>query len=151
MLSGLLLVILSSSAFGAVSSPVILDHQDVVITEDDLYFYLKDRLDPSVFEAALKKPDAVINSVVNLYVLRRVIAVAQELNLFESNELLYFETDGLSREAAARFVEAEAEAKKAGTNWEALAKERYLAEAASLANTAVVRVKHILVKADGRA
>lgn len=150
MLSGLLLVIQSSSAFGAASSPIILDHQDVTITEDDLYFYLRDRLDPSVYEAALNKPDAVMNSVVNLYLLRRVIGVAQELNLFESNELSYFETDGLSREAVARFVEAEAEAKKAATDWEALAKERYLVEAASLADTTVVRVKHILVKADGR-
>lgn len=150
VLSLVLLAALNCATLVAGDSPVILEHQGVVITEDDLYFYLKDRLDPSVYVAALNKPDAVLSSVLNLYVLRRIIGVAKELNLLSFEEGEYFAADGLSREAVARVVEFEAEARKAGTDWQALAKERYLVEAEKLGEGAVVRVRHILIKPDGR-
>ena len=151
-LSVLLLAVHLASATAAseVSDSELLSYGEVIITERDLYFYLKERLDPRVYEAALYKPEAMRNAILNLYVLRRVSEVAAQRGLFEETEANYFEADGLARESVARYVEIEANQRKDATDWEALARERYLAEVAGVDRRQEVRVRHILIKSENR-
>lgn len=153
LLALLLAIQLAGPALGSESEsaePALLRYGNISITEQDLYFYLKERLDPRVYESALYKPEAMRNAILNLYVFRRVSEVAAKRLLFEDQEAQYFETDGMAREAVARYVEVEANQRKDSTDWEALANERYLAEVAGVDRRQEVRVRHILIKSEGK-
>lgn len=153
LLACLLVIQLAGPALGSEavpSEPVLLRYGNILITQQDLYFYLKERLDPRVYESAVYKPEAMRNAILNLYVLRRVGEVASERLLFEDQEARYFESDGMAREAVARYVEVEANQRKDATDWNALANERYLAEVAGVDRRQEVRVRHILIKSEGK-
>ena len=70
-----LLLILSFVPF-APKAEVLLSVNDIQVTEDDLYHYLKEFLLPRAYESGLRKQDAIKNALVNLYVVRRGASVA---------------------------------------------------------------------------
>lgn len=120
------------------------------VTRDELKYYLKERLVPEALESAVAKPDALKNAIINLYVLKRASRIAEDEGLISLAELEYRRGDGGRRLGLQAFVTDRSDEVLSGTDWAALADERYLAEQAKLGEREQVNVDHILVKADGR-
>lgn len=144
-----LLLILSYAPL-APKAEVLLSVNDIQVTEDDLYHYLKEFLLPRAYESGLRKEDAIKNALVNLYVVRRGASVAISERLVTVEEVAYRQEDGGHRVALAAFVSDRAGKALAATDWEALADERYMMEQDRLGPREQVNVQHLLVESEGR-
>ena len=122
----------------------------VTISEDELLYYLKERLNPEVYDSALAKPDAVKNALTNLYVIRRAADIATGDGLVDNGEVAYQRLDAGLRVALEAFVSDRVSRALAQTDWQALADERYLAEQDRLGPKEQVRVSHVLISSQGR-
>ena len=129
---------------------VLLSVNDIKISEDDLYFYLKEYLAPQAYESGLQKPDAIKNALVNLYVVRRAAHVAVEEGLITDDEIAYRQRDGGYRVALSAFVSERSGTALAATDWEALADERYMMEQDILGPREQVDVQHLLIDSEDR-
>lgn len=129
---------------------VLLSVNDVTVTEDDLYFYLKEFLIPQAYESGPQKPEAIKNALVNLYVVRRAARIAIDEGLLTNEEVVYRRLDGGYRVALTAFVADRAARALAATDWEALADERYMVEQDKLGPREQVDVDHLLISSDKR-
>ena len=134
----------------APKAEVLLSVNDIQVTEDDLYHYLKEFLLPRAYESGLRKQDAIKNALVNLYVVRRGASVAISEKLVTVEEVAYRQEDGGYRVALAAFVSDRAGKALAATDWEALADERYMMEQDKLGPREQVSVQHLLIESEGR-
>lgn len=134
----------------ALKAEVLLSVNDIQVTEDDLYHYLKEFLLPRAYESGLRKEDAIKNALVNLYVVRRGASVAISERLVTVEEVAYRQEDGGHRVALAAFVSDRAGKALAATDWEALADERYMMEQDRLGPREQVNVQHLLIESEGR-
>lgn len=132
------------------SAEVLLSREGIEVSETELLFYLKERLKPEVYESALVKPDALKNAVVNRYVVRRAAAIAIEERLVSPGEVDYREQDGGLRLALQAFVADRTARALDATDWDALAREQYIAEKDQYGQRQQVDVSHILIKSEGR-
>lgn len=123
---------------------------NVTVTEDDLYFYLKEYLVPQAYESGVRRPEAIKNALVNLYVLRRAASIATTEGLMPEGEVVYRQLDGGYRVAVKAFVSDRASKALAATDWEALADERYIIEQDQLGPREQVEVQHLLIESDER-
>ena len=128
----------------------VLERNEIVISVADLAAYIEERIAPDLYESALTKPDAVKQSVKNLYVIRRAAMEARAERLVSDEEL-----DTAARRAAEllalkRFTENRTDAAMAETDWEALARELYLTQQDPKAASEQVEVQHILVSTSDR-
>lgn len=123
---------------------------EIYVTEDDLFHYLKDRLNPEVYESALSKPDAMKNSLVNLFVIRKGALMAKQRELIGDSEIRYYREDGADRVALKYFINAETDELFANTNWSALAEEQYIVDSEKYFAPEDVWVEHILISSEGR-
>jgi len=148
----LLMVMLTIFAFTgmAAKGEQFFQSQDISVTDDDLFHYLKDRLNPEVYESALSKPDAMRNSLVNLYVIRKGALLAEQSGLVQKSELDYYRADGADRVALKYFIDLETEKLFDKTDWEALAEEQYIIDAEKYVAPEDVWVEHILISSEGR-
>ena len=112
--------------------------------------YVASRVMPEVYESALSKPGAVLQSVGNLYILRKGARMAQELNLVAEDELAYIAQDSRDRESVDRYVAYETERRLADVDWEALAREQYRAGREAPEEIVEVKASHILIKTENR-
>ena len=129
---------------------MLLSVNNVTVTEDDLYFYLKEYLVPQAYESGVRRPEALKNALVNLYVLRRAASIATTEGLMPEEEVVYRQLDGGYRVAVKAFVSDRASKALAATDWEALADERYIIEQDQLGPREQVEVQHLLIESDER-
>lgn len=129
---------------------VILSSHGITVTEDELTFYIKDRLPPEAYESGLFRPDAIANSVTNIYVIKRAAKEALALNLITEDELRVASVLGGDRVGLKFFSDFRKRELIEGTDWDALARERYILESAKFEPTISVDVDHILIKSEGR-
>tara|TARA_X000000950_G_scaffold283597_1_gene384780 strand:+ start:705 stop:1538 length:834 start_codon:yes stop_codon:yes gene_type:complete len=129
---------------------VLLSVNNVTVTEDELYLYLKEYLVPQAYESGVRKPEAIKNALVNLYVLRRAAGIAISEGLVPEAEVAYRQLDGGYRVALTAFVSDRAGKALVATDWEALADERYIIEQDKLGPREQVEVQHLLVELDDR-
>ena len=134
----------------ALRAEVLLSVNNVTVSEDDLYFYLKEYLVPQAYESGVRKPEAIKNALVNLYVLRRAAGIATTEGLMPEEEVAYRQLDGGYRVAVKAFVSDRASKALAATDWEALADERYIIEQDQLGPREQVEVQHLLIESDER-
>ena len=134
----------------ALRAEALLSVNNVTVTEDDLYFYLKEYLAPQAYESGVRKPEAIKNALVNLYVLRRAAGIAVEEKLVPEEEVAYRQLDGGYRVAVKAFVSDRASKALTATDWEALADERYIIEQDQLGPREQVEVQHLLIESDER-
>ena len=120
------------------------------VSQDELVFYLKERLVPEAYESAVAKPDALKNAIINLYVMKRAANLAVTEGLVTEGELAYRQDDGGRRLALQAFVADRSAQVLSSTDWSALADERYLAEQAKEGDRVQVSVEHILIGFEGR-
>ena len=147
--SCLLLLVLSLCPL-ALRAEVLLSVNNVTVTEDELYLYLKEYLVPQAYESGVRKPEAIKNALVNLYVLRRAAGIAISEGLVPEAEVAYRQLDGGYRVALTAFVSDRAGKALVATDWEALADERYIIEQDKLGPREQVEVQHLLVELDDR-
>ena len=133
-----------------VRADALLSVNDIKISEDDLYFYLKEFLAPQAYESGVQKPDAIKNALVNLYVVRRAAGIAAEEGLITDDEIAYRQQDGGYRVALSAFVSDRTSTALAATDWEALADERYIMEQDRLGPREQVDVQHLLIDSEDR-
>lgn len=145
-----LTMVMSSSALARDRSERLLEHQNVVITVDDLAYYIVHQVNPEVYERALAKPGAVKYSIGNLYILRRASQEAQAQALLDPSYLAYEARDAADRRAVDEFVEVRTQERLTDTDWEALAKEQYVADLDVYGAEEQVKVSHILVSRENR-
>lgn len=150
MLGPRVLLILFCLLPAVLRAEVLLAVNDINISEDDLYFYLKEYLAPQAYESGLQKPDAIKNALVNLYVVRRAAHVAVEEGLITDDEIAYRQRDGGYRVALSAFVSERSGTALAATDWEALADERYMMEQDILGPREQVDVQHLLIDSEDR-
>ena len=150
MLGPRVLLILFCLLPAVLRAEVLLSVNDIKISEDDLYFYLKEYLAPQAYESGLQKPDAIKNALVNLYVVRRAAHVAVEEGLITDDEIAYRQQDGGYRVALSAFVSERSGTALAATDWEALADERYMMEQDILGPREQVDVQHLLIDSEDR-
>lgn len=150
MLGPRVLLILFCLLPAVLRAEVLLAVNDINISEDDLYFYLKEYLAPQAYESGLQKPDAIKNALVNLYVVRRAAHVAVEEGLITDDEIAYRQRDGGHRVALSAFVSERSGTALAATDWEALADERYMMEQDILGPREQVDVQHLLIDSEDR-
>ena len=150
MLGPRVLLILFCLLPAVLRAEVLLAVNDIKISEDDLYFYLKEYLAPQAYESGLQKPDAIKNALVNLYVVRRAAHVAVEEGLITDDEIAYRQRDGGHRVALSAFVSERSGTALAATDWEALADERYMMEQDILGPREQVDVQHLLIDSEDR-
>ena len=150
MLGPRVLLILFCLLPAVLRAEVLLAVNDIKISEDDLYFYLKEYLAPQAYESGLQKPDAIKNALVNLYVVRRAAHVAVEEGLITDDEIAYRQRDGGYRVALSAFVSERSGNALAATDWEALADERYMMEQDILGPREQVDVQHLLIDSEDR-
>lgn len=129
---------------------VLLSVNGIKVSDDDLYFYLKEFLAPQAYESGVQKPDAIKNALVNLYVVRRAARIAAEEGLVADDEIAYRQRDGGSRVALSAFVSDRTSTALAATDWEALADERYMMEQDILGPREQVDVQHLLIDSEDR-
>ena len=128
----------------------LLSVNDIDISEDELYFYLKEFLLPQAYESGTKKPDAIKNALVNLYVVRRAANIAMKEGLVAADEVAYRERDGGYRVALSAFVSDRTATALSATDWEGLADERYIMEQDKLGPREQVDVQHLLISTENR-
>ena len=129
---------------------VLLSVNDISVSDDDLYFYLKEFLAPQAYESGVQKPDAIKNALVNLYVVRRAARIAVEEGLVTDDEVAYREQDGGYRVALSAFVSDRTSTALAATDWGALADERYMMQQDILGPREQVDVQHLLIESEDR-
>jgi peptidyl-prolyl cis-trans isomerase C len=150
LLRRILLVLVCLLPFSLRADDVLLSVNDIVVTEDDLYYYLKEFLLPQAYESGPKKPDAVKNALVNLYVVRRAANIAKAEGLVTDEEIAYRQMDGGNRVALSAFVSDRTSKALIATDWEGLADERYMMEQDKLGPREQVDVQHLLISSEDR-
>ena len=145
----LLLVILCTMPM-CLRAETLLSVNGIDVTEDDLYYYLKEFLVPQAYESGPQKPDAIKNALVNLYVVRRAANVALAESLVTNGEVAYRERDGGYRLALSAFVSDRTSKALSATDWKGLADERYLIEQDKLGPREQVDVQHLLISSEDR-
>ena len=134
----------------ALRAEELVSVNDIAITDDDLVYYLKEFLMPQAYETGVRKPDAIKNALVNLYVVRRAAAIAEAEGLVTAEEISYRQRYGGYRIALSAFVSDRSERALGETDWGALADERYLVEQDIFGPREQVDVQHLLIASDER-
>ena len=146
----LLLVVLVCLSPLSLKAEALLSVNNIEVTEDDLYFYLKEFLLPQAYESGARKPDAIKNALVNLYVVRRAADFAKTEGLVTGDEVAYRQKDGGYRVALSAFVADRTSKALSSTDWKGLADERYLMEQDKLGPREQVDVQHLLIASEER-
>lgn len=129
---------------------LLFSHAGLTISEDEIFFYLRDRLVPQAYQSALEKPSVISDALTSFYVLKRGAALAIERGLASEDELRFAAAEGPRRLAVKRLLQAESQSRADAADWSALAEERYILEVARYEGREEVDVDHILIRTDGR-
>ena len=145
-----LLVSLLVGVPGRADDAVVFDFDDVEVTEQDLVEYLTERLLPEAYEKALTRPGAVSQAVGNIFIVRRAARAAREMGLVQSSSEAWEAQDAVDRYAVEQLVARETDLRMSSTDWDALAKEQYIATLEQQGAARTVAVSHILIRSAER-
>jgi peptidyl-prolyl cis-trans isomerase C len=138
-------------ARAASADPAVLIQRDGIrITEDDLKYYIDERLTPQSYESGLARPGAIRFALGNLYIIKRGALAAREQQLIDPLKLDYIAAMAADRVALDAYVESNLTAGKLTKDWETLSREAYLADSTSYSGQQEVKASHILISARER-
>lgn len=141
----------SDATSGDGTSPeVVIQHRGIAVTVDDVSEYLRGKLAPSAYVSALDRVGTVGNSVGNIYLARRVAEIAAAQALLSPAERKFLSTYSIEKASMSALLEREVSLLTEQADWEALAKEEYLARQEEFAGSREVSVAHLLLKSSGR-
>lgn len=152
-----LLVIFASTSAAVTSaqdrisgSELLLDRNGVQITVDDLVLYGKSLLGAERLDSGLNRPNAVLQLIENIYVIRRAAALAEAEDLLSRSEMRWQGSYAADRAGYTNWRDHRVEELLAAVSYEKLAEEVYAAEGHLFRAPDEVSVDHILIKADER-
>lgn len=144
------LLFIFEPASAQADSPVVFEFDGVTVTEQDLTEYLSERLLPEAYAGALARPGAISQAVGNIFIVRRAARVAREMGLVRPSSESWEAQDAIDRYAVERLVAHETDIKMESTDWELLAKERYILSLEMQGAARTVAVSHILISSNNR-
>jgi parvulin-like peptidyl-prolyl isomerase len=124
---------------------VVLHHDGIAISFEEAFNYSLRHTNPDAYEASLSKPQATTRVLQNLYVLKRVAALAEGSPSFSASESQYLVNDIYRRQLLERYLADEIAVRMELIDWRGLAKAEYAQRKANFVSPEEVRVEHLLV------
>ena len=124
---------------------VVLSREGINITFDEAYAYSVRHTNPSAYEASMSRPQATYRVLENLYVLKRVEAIAEQSSVMAPNEREYLVEDIYRRTLLERYLSDGISQRMAAIDWEGLAAAEYAKRKGEFVRPEEVRVEHLLV------
>ena len=124
---------------------VVLHHDGIAISFEEAFNYSLRHTNPDAYEASLSKPQATTRVLQNLYVLKRVAALAEGSPSFSASESQYLVNDMYRRQLLERYLADEIAVRMELIDWRGLAKAEYAQRKADFVSPEEVRVEHLLV------
>ncbi|UTF59827.1 peptidylprolyl isomerase [Gilvimarinus sp. DA14] len=124
---------------------VLLTAGDVTITVGDMRHYVQERIDHGLPAERFAEPGVVPQLMENLMSIRTLANMARSNGISVDERMQWALDVERDRQLYNRYVHDTVEDKLASTNWNALAKEEYLANKSNYQHPAQVSVSHILV------
>ena len=124
---------------------VLLTTGDVTITVGDMRHYVKERIDHGLPAERFAEPGVVPRLMENLMTIRVLANMAKEQGVSVDEQMQWALDVERDRQLYNRYVHDTVAEQMAKTDWDALAKEEYLANKANYQHPAQVSVSHILV------
>lgn len=131
-------------------SEVILDKNNVVVTEEDIERYIETRLPENDRLRIVARPGFLKETIENIYSIRKLAAQARNNKRLDQGLVQWttqMESDRVYMKAQMQDI-ADQQIEK--VNWEARAKETYLAESDRFKKQESVHAAHVLIKPEGR-
>jgi peptidyl-prolyl cis-trans isomerase C len=124
---------------------VVLHHDGIAISFEEAFNYSLRHTNPDAYEASLSRPQATTRVLENLYVLKRVAALAEGSTSFSASESEYLVNDIYRRQLLERYLADEIAARMELIDWRGLAQAEYAQRKADFVSPEEVRVEHLLV------
>lgn len=131
-------------------SEVLVDRNGVLITVDDVALYGASLLGTDRLSSGLNKPNAVLQLIENLYVIRRSAHLAEAEGLVSQSDVAWVAEYTANRSGYNTWRSHQADVRLADMDYGELARELYTAEADSFRQPDQISVDHILIKTDGK-
>jgi parvulin-like peptidyl-prolyl isomerase len=135
---------------GAALAQTVFEENGINVAEDGLVYYLKNRVRPETLASSIDRPDTLPLVAQNLYIIQRLAAQALEQGDIDEEEYQWLASDAANREAMDRLIDRLIEVRLEGADWEAAARERYIAKPDLYSPGEEVNVDHILVSFEDR-
>jgi len=153
LVCSLLTALIPASVMAASSAEdeVLLRDGVLIITREDMIRYIDSAVPESERQGILSSQDRMVTLLQNIYMTRSLAARADEFDVSLDPRQLAWEQD-FNRDTKLVIAVQEAAIAKAqaGVNWDALAREKYIAEGESHMTDEQVDAAHILIKLEGR-
>jgi len=144
-----LLVSLGPSVL-ADSNNTLLNQQGVVVSFDEAYHYSLRHTNPAAYEESMSAPFALMRTLENLYVLKRVEQVESSMALISAEAHSFYMADQSARAALRRYLNFHVEQRMSEVDWEGLAKLEYATRLDEFQTEEEVRVEHVLISMEDR-
>jgi len=132
----------------AQTGDVVLQHDGIAISFEEAFNYSLRHTNPDAYEASLSKSQATTRVLENLYVLKRVAALAEGSSSFSASESQYLVNDIYRRQLLERYLADEIAARMELIDWRGLAQAEYAQRKADFVSPEEVRVEHLLISID---
>lgn len=127
------------------SDDVLLTSGEIVITVGDMRHYVQERIDHGLPAKRFAEPGVVPQLMENLMSIRVLANMARAEGVSVDEQMQWALDVERDRQLYNRYVRDTVDGKLASTNWNALAKEEYLANKSAYQHPGQVSVSHILV------
>ena len=124
---------------------VVFSKGGIDITFDEAYEYSVRYTNPSSYKASISRPQATYRVLENLYVLKRVKAIAEQSSVMAPGEREYLVEDIYRRTLLERYLSDGIGQRMAAIDWEGLAAAEYAKRKREFVRPEEVRVEHLLV------
>lgn len=133
------------------SDNILLRDGELVITKEDMIRYIESVVPPSERAGVLRNQDRMLTLLQNLFVTRALAARAGEFGVTLDADQLAWEQDFKRDTDLAIAIQQEAvKRSQSNVNWEALARELYIAEGERYMTEPQVDAAHILISTQSR-
>ena len=131
-------------------SEVLVERNGVVISVADVARYGTSLLGTERLSSGLNRPNAVLQLIENLYVIRRAAQLAEAEGFVLQSDIAWVAAYTADRSSYNKWRSHQAEESLADVNYDELARELYTAEAESFREPDQISVDHILIKTEGK-
>lgn len=140
----------TAQAETAPGDEVLLQRGAVTVTAADVEQYLRERVPPEALAGFLRKANSLRDVAENLYVIRTLAAEAEGIEELDHEQIAWQVETQRQRLLMNAVLAHVVDLRLADQDWDAAAREVYVAEPERFRVEEQVRVSHILVKTEGR-
>jgi len=145
-----LLLFLFSGVVLSESESVVLESADVKVTAKELEYYFNDRLPPLAKSYAITQRKTYKESLENIYLIKHFSSLAKKNGLLRDDSTKWVADLERDRVLMKFYISNFVDARFKKIDWDAMAKEEYLANKSNYSTEERVKASHILIKTEGR-